>query len=460
MEHTFPGVIAFATLCSFMILGTVLRAQIGFLQRNFVPSSIVGGVIGFAFFAFVGDAFGWSYDYTAFTFHFFTLSFMSLCLTVSDKPVDRTRDVTVGGLWLSLVWVASLVMQALLGFGVIYVFNLVTDSRVSEYVGALSTHGFAQGPGQALALGTIWQDEFAVREAANIGVIYASMGFVIAFLLGVPFARWAISRGMNVNKSASITPDFLTGLFSEGGGKDEGRQITHPANLDSLAYHICLLGVAYLITHGWLTAMQTFIGGWPNIPVFVELLFSHNLFFVHGLIICLIMRSLLVRLKLQHFLDGPTQKRITGSAVDFMVISALLSIKIAILVEFLVPVLAVALTVSVATALLCYMLGKRLGNLGAERTLAIFGCCTGSTASGLLLLRIVDPDYRTTVPQELAFFNVAILFLSLHILLVVAPALPSISLPVFLALYGGTFVACLAGLVWLDKRTAQPVGET
>lgn len=452
LESTFPGIIAFAVLCSLMMLGTVLRAKIGFLQRNFVPASITGGVVGSIGFAVFSETLDWSYDYTAFTFHFFTLSFMSLCLTANPQSEARARAVTMGGMWLSLVWVACLVMQALLGFGVVSVFNLFSHDPISAYIGALSTHGFTQGPGQALAFGTIWENEFAVREAANIGIIYASLGFITAFLVGVPFARWAIARGLNVNKTAAIKPDFLRGLFSEDAGRAEGRQITHPSNLDNLAYHVCLLGMAYLITHIWLAAMQGVISGIPDRPSLIDILFSHNLFFVHGLIICLLMRSLLVRLGLGHYLDSTTQKRITGSAVDFMVISALLSVKLAILADFMVPIFAVAFTVATATALLCYFLGKHLKDLGIERTLAIFGCCTGSTGSGLLLLRLVDPDYRTTVPQELAFFNVAILFLSLHILLFFAPTLPSVSLPVFLALYGGTFVICVGTLVALKSK--------
>lgn len=441
-----------------MMLGTLLRAKIGFLQRNFVPASITGGVIGFACFSVFGDRIDWSYDYTAFTFHFFTLSFMSLCLTTNPQSADRARSVSMGGMWLSLVWVACLVMQSLLGFGVVSAFNLFGDGEVNAYIGALSTHGFTQGPGQALAFGTIWENEFAVREAANVGVIYASLGFITAFLVGVPFARWAIARGLNVNKTAAITPDFLRGLFSEQAGQAEGRQITHPSNLDSLAYHICLLGVAYLITHVWLITMQGVIAGIPDRPVLIDILFSHNLFFVHGLIICLLMRSALVRFRLGHYLDSTTQKRITGSAVDFMVISALLSVKFTVLVDFMVPILAVAITVAVATALLCYGLGKQLKELGIERTLAIFGCCTGSTGSGLLLLRLVDPDYRTTVPQELAFFNVAILFLSLHILLFFAPTLPGVSLPAFLVLYGGTFVLCIGALVALKSTFSGNTG--
>lgn len=458
LEHTFIGIKAFAVLCILMLVGTVLRAKFDILQRNLVPASITGGTIGFLLFAFLGENSSWAFDYTTFTFHFFTLSFMSLCLTKSEQSAE-SGGTALGGFWLAFVWLACLAMQALVGFGVIYFLNRTGATNVSEFIGALSTHGFAQGPGQVLAIGTIWQDEFAIKEAVNIGIIYASLGFVIAFVIGIPSARRAIAGGLNANKSASISSDFLRGVFAKDDGKAEGRQITHPSNLDSLAYHICLLGLAYFITEQWLVAARSFLDTLPGRSTMLDILFSHNLFFVHGVVWCLTIRSSMVRLGLGHYLDSVTQKRITGSAVDFMVISALLSIKFAILAEYIIPIAVVAIAITAATALLCYIFGKQLKQLGLERALAIFGCSTGSTGSGLLLLRIIDPDFRTQVSQELAFFNLAVLFLPIHILMFVAPTLPTFSVSEFILIYGGTFAVCIAMLLTLQKKMNRVIDD-
>ncbi|MBT6571400.1 MAG: sodium:glutamate symporter, partial [Gammaproteobacteria bacterium] len=67
--------------------------------------------------------------------------------------------------------------------------------------------------------------------------------------------------------------------------------------------------------------------------------------------------------------------------------------------------------------------------------------------------RILDPDLSTPVARELAYFNVAILFLSMHVLMFMAPVLPSIGLGVVCAVYGATF-AVGGGLLWfLSPRT-------
>ena len=123
------------------------------------------------------------------------------------------------------------------------------------------------------------------------------------------------------------------------------------------------------------------------------------------------------KLGLDYLFDPSTQKHITGSSVDLMIVSTVISIQISFLLEFFIPIAVVCSLVTLATIILCFGFGKRLRNQRVERSLAIFGCCTGSTGSGLLLLRVVDPNFSTTVSKELVYFNALIIFLSMHILM-------------------------------------------
>ncbi len=331
-------------------------------------------------------------------------------------------------------------MQALIGFAVIAGYNSATDSSLSGFLGAISTYGYTMGPGQALTYGGIWEKNFDITNAATVGLIYASFGFIAAFVVGVPVARWAIKKGYNQNAAANIDDEFLRGYYNQTTSVSAGRQVTHSANVDSFAFHITILGVAYILTNYWLVFMQSILGESQPFGIAVGVIFSHNLFFFHGLIICLILRKIMERLGLAHFIDNTTQKRITGSAVDFMVVGTIMSIKFSVLVEFLAPVLLVTLGVTLATAALCFGLGRKLADLGIERGLTIFGCCCGSTGTGLLLLRILDPDFSTSVAKELAFFNVAILFTCFHIIMVMSPILPNYSMATIWIVFGLTFV--------------------
>ena len=433
MAQTFPGILSFAFLAALLVFGTLIRANVRFFQINLVPASLIGGTLGFGLIA-LDWAMGFkAADFTAFAFHFFTLSFMSLVLTSRAQPNAGQQPVALGGLWLSLIWVICLVLQALVGLAAISAYNTIASEPLSGFLGLIATHGFTQGPGQALALGDLWTTAYNIQHAVDFGLIYASLGFVAAFAVGVPMARWILKKNLHSGRGGSLDQDFERGLYSGDAAPASGKLITHSANVDSFAFHIGLLGCAYLITDQYLKLVHPFVAG-----THFENIFSYNLFFFHGLMICVGLRALLDRFSLGQFVDDETQKRITGSSVDLMVTASLLSINFALLTQFWQPILLVASLVTLVTAALCFTAGLRLKTLGAERGLTIFGCCCGSTGSGILLLRILDPNLASSVAKELAFFNIAILFLSFHILAIMAPILPSIPVIWIILIYLAT----------------------
>nr|WP_067291787.1 sodium/glutamate symporter [Marinobacterium profundum] len=467
MGTTFHGVIAFALLASMLLCGSLLRNRIGLLRNSLVPASIIGGLLGFILLSLELIPGFEAADFTALTFHFFTLSFMSLCLTGNSKDAALSGGSIVrGGLWLTLMWSISLGLQGVIGYGVITGYDALTGAGVSEWLGAIITHGFTQGPGQALTYGGIWEKEYGIENAAQVGLIYASLGFLVAFLVGVPMAKNFIRRGLNANKASNIDDDFTSGFYSDEHKPVSGHMISHPANLDSLAYHLGLLALAYVLTYIWLGAMQPVVADFQPGGINLSVLFSYNLFFLHGLAVCVLLRLAIDRLGLAHRVDDETLKRITGSSVDFMVVGTLMSIKFAVLYALLTPILLVTLAVTVTTLIGCLFLGRLSGNLGRERAITAFGCCCGSTGTGLLLLRMMDANFSTSVPKELAFFNLAIIVTNFHILFVFAPLVPSLGGWTYLMVFGGTALFFLACVPLLMKRrpkagqaSANPIKE-
>lgn len=447
MESTFHGVIAFALLAGMLLLGSVLRNRIGLFRNSLAPASIIGGMLGFTLLSFELIPGFQASDFETLTFHFFTLSFMSLCLTGKSKDAALSGGSVVrGGLWLTLIWTISLGLQGVIGYLVISGYDAVTGAGISEWLGAIVTHGFTQGPGQALTYGGIWEKEYGIENAAQVGLIYASLGFLVAFLVGVPVANRFIRRGLNANQASNIDADFKSGFYNGTQAPGSGHMVSHPANLDSLAYHLGLLAAAYLITYVWLSFMQVQIAGFAPGGVNLSVLFSYNLFFLHGLAVCVLLRLGIDRCGLSRRVDDETLKRITGSSVDFMVVGTLMSIKFAVLYALLTPILLVTVTVTLVTLIGSLYLGRLSGALGRERAITAFGCCCGSTGTGLLLLRMMDADFSTSVPKELAFFNLAIIFTNFHILFFFAPLVPSLGGWTYLMVFGGTallFLACV-----------------
>ena len=100
------------------------------------------------------------------------------------------------------------------------------------------------------------------------------------------------------------------------------------------------------------------------------------------------------------------QRRITGFSVDFLIVATVAAIQLKIVWAYWLPISVLALVNAIFTTGLVVYFGRRLSSYSLERTAAIFGVVTGTVSCGLLLLRIVDPDFKTPVATEIAVMNV------------------------------------------------------
>lgn len=453
MGSGFENLILFGILSLMLLIGTFLRAKVKFFQNYLVPASIIGGLLGFAIVSTgwikIGDIEVTSKSFSWFLFHAFNISYISLLLTrPREKQGDASREVVRGGIWQTLIWTISLPAQALIGGLVIMAYNAVTGNSISEFVGYIATHGYTQGPGQAFAFGTLWEKNGGIPDVATIGVIYAALGFLTAAIVGVPIARWFVRKGLNTNKSASMTKEFLTGIMDEKSTATNGRETTHASTIDTLAFHVALIGIVYLLTYLELSWSQAHIK-----PIFDQYkwlkglgaTFSMPMFFIHGLIVAWAVRTVFVKLGAGKLMDPVVQTRITGASVDFLLTATLMSIQFVILAQYVVPIFLVAFCVTLFTLFLTLWFGRRT-NYGPERVLCQFGCCCGSTATGLLLLRIIDPDFTTPATLELAIFNVGILATCAPILYFFAPAFYTFSTGEIFMIYGAITIVAVAAM--------------
>ncbi|HSA16730.1 MAG TPA: sodium:glutamate symporter, partial [Spirochaetota bacterium] len=97
------------------------------------------------------------------------------------------------------------------------------------------------------------------------------------------------------------------------------------------------------------------------------------------------------------------------------------------------------------TTLVVVYLGNRIMTHNLERTVAIYGTVTGTVSSGLLLLRIVDPEFRTSTAMEMGYMTI---FASAPVLgtmlLVSAPVLWGWTIELTMLVFVGMLVICLA----------------
>ncbi len=408
IEQAFaPFFAPFGWLSIMLIVGVILRAKIGFFQKYLFPASILGGILGFILVSV-----GWikipHAAFTQFAILFFTLNFISIGLTGADeadaKPGSTIRKTMMRGmLWMACLWAALFAIQALTSLGWLSLTNMFTEP-IYPGIAWLVPSGFAQGPGQAVALASVWQGPFKIPNAVSFGLTFAAVGFLVASFVGVPLANWGIKKGLTVHAPKDLPQDFVTGLSEKGKGPSAGQLTTHPGNVDGMAFQLAILMATFFITYFACLGLKMILPG----PIKA---LAFGLMFLWGMIIAVIIRLILGKLGLIVYIDNNVQRRITGIAVDFMVVATLMAVKIAVVWAFIVPISILSISAAVITTLFLLYFGSRLDHLGFERFMALFGTSTGTAASGLLLLRIVDPEFKTPVAQEVGLMNLFLLLL-------------------------------------------------
>jgi ESS family glutamate:Na+ symporter len=405
MQIPFPfdSMLLFGSLAIMLLIGVLLRAKISIFQRFLIPSCLIGGLLGLIIIN--GGVLNVSVtDLESFAYHFFNISFISVGLTNNANQADNSikkKGLFKGSLWMALSQTVVFNLQAIIGGICVIGFGFL-GFKLFPTFGFFAPLGFEEGPGQALSFGKVWEG-LGFEHAATIGLTFAAIGYFFAFFVGVPLANWGIRRGLAVNAPKDLPRDFLTGVLSKSQVKNPaGEQALHSANIDSLAFQSAMVGLVYVLTYGFIkTAASLF----P--PDVASLLWGF--FFFFGLIIAFAIRWLLGKFGVDYLIDPGVQRRITGWSIDFLIVSTIMAIKLAIVWVYILPISVISLTCGAVTTIAVVFLGNRLGSYNLERTVVIFGTVTGTVSCGLLLLRIVDPDFKTPAVIEVALMNVLML---------------------------------------------------
>lgn len=458
MEVTFtPYVQAFGWIGLCLLMGTILRYKVKFFQTLLLPSSIIGGLIGFFLinFGLVGapSSTGWitiqPASFGVITFHLFVISLLGISL-LRPEGNDKSQKKTFwkGAWWIACMFLLCFSLQCLLGMGVFYIAANMFGMDVNPVLGYLFGVGFTQGPGQAVAYGGIYETG-GISNAINIALAFAACGFFMCSFIGVPLAKYGIKKGWCANKdNEGLSPEFLCGVMDIDNQKSSIANITHPCNVESLGYHMAIFFVIYFLAYCVAVMWQTYM------PQSVKLL-GFGMLFLWAMLIAIIFQNSMAKLKMGHWLDNSTIRRFTGLFIDFMVTAVFMSIEVRAIQHLFLPIIVTIALGSLMTFGLAIWFGRRLPELGFERTLYIVGTCTGTSATGLLLVRMVDPEFKTSVAAEGAMFNVPVLFIGAPMTVIIPlayrPDLYWISVLVFL----GTAIA-MPILLFISRQVSKP----
>ncbi|MFQ5791579.1 MAG: sodium/glutamate symporter [Acidobacteriota bacterium] len=389
-------------LCALLLLGKLVRARVVLLQRLFLPASVIAGFIGLVLGPYGAGKAGFQVlpqhmlDTWA-TFPGRLINVVFACLFLGMAIPSLKTIWREGGPQLCYGWMVGM-GQYMVGVGITIVL-LTPVFGVPHFFGCLLEIGFSGGHGTAAGMKEAFT-QLGFEAGSDLGLMSATVGVISAVVLGMVMLNMAARRGYTkvIRSPEELSLERISGLIPAE-KRTHGSTLTiAPDALEPMAFHSALVGVAVLL--GWyaLKAIKSLSAGMePD-------LFASFPLFPLAMLGGLLMQIVAHATGLDNYFDRKTFDRILGLALDFLVVSAIATIKLDVFLAYFWPFTILILAGLVWIVLATWFLAPRmLPDAWFERGITEYGMQTGVTALGLLLLRVADPHFETPAAKSFGF---------------------------------------------------------
>ncbi|TYR16664.1 sodium/glutamate symporter [Corynebacterium urealyticum] len=411
-----------------LIVGNLMRRFIPWFQKLLIPAPITAGLLGLL----LGPN---GLGLIQFSEHFGDYATILIAVVFGALPFTMNFDAKVRQgartMWSYSVgmYLAQWGFFALLG-----VLLFAPLFGTPDWFGIMLPVGFVGGFGVAAAVGGAL-DSAGMTEATSLGFTAAAVGMFSAIIGGVIFARWGSKRGHTneLPRLDQLPEDMRTGIISLPGQRPSvGRATTSPSSIEPIALHIAVLTVTIFLAN--------ILTNWVN-ETFPALSFP---LFAMAFLVGLAGVGALHLLKAPHYLDTKLMGSVSGASTDFLVAVGIASIIPAVVASYIVPLIILFLVGLAFCLFLFFYIAPRTFDHGwFERAVFGWGWATASVATGIAVLKIVDPEMRSGTLEEFGMAYVG--FAPFEIAAAILAPIAIIAGLVWL--FGG--VALIAGLVML-----------
>lgn len=282
---------------------------------------------------------------------------------------------------------------------------LIPLFNITPIAGALIEIAFEGGHGTAAGMAETFTT-LGFPEGGDLALGLATVGIVSGVIAGTALAEWGRRR----NFIATVPVPVAEGdaQFQEMAETEDRQTLTkraallHNLLIDPLSLNFGFTGLAVVI--GWLilqalALLESVTWGRGDLEI-VRAIPLFPMALIGGIVVQLI----LARLDLDCLIMRRLQERIAGVALDVVVVTALASISLTVIGANL----GVFLILSVAGILwnvlaFVYLAPRILPTYWFERGIGDMGQSMGVTATGILLIRMVDPENRSGAFESFAY---------------------------------------------------------
>lgn len=429
----------------FLVIGMALRAVCKPLQKAFIPASVIGGFLLLILGPQVLNVLPVSADWFS---YYNMIPGILIVPVVTAVPLGlrlQTKDGNGSGEFMKNVvpLIGIGVGASMLQFAAGYLTQVMFKGGYPDMYPQFGIElgiGFVGGHGTAGTLGNMLTELNLDYAATSQGVATttATFGIVGGIVLGIMLINWAARNKQTavLSKPADIPEPMRIGFEKDIKKQPSaGRETTMGSSIDTMAFHAAIIFLGC-----WLAYIAMNAAKKASIPVLESMSV-----WAYGMIIMFIIWGIMCKCKVDYLVDGKIKSRITGAFTEFAVIGAVASLPIKAVAAYIVPILVMVVLGFVVTVGFLFFLSKRfLKGYWFEQMIGTFGMATGVFITGVLLLRICDPDGETPAlaSYSLSYTITSVIYFALLNMFIV---LPMSSGALMTALVGvGIAAACFA----------------
>lgn len=393
----------FIALGVLLLLGTFLRAVIPALQKVFLPAAVIGGIVGLILGPTVLNWVPIPTDWVRIwglvpgllIVPVFAATPLGMKFGSGKDAGKASADVTR----MYSVLMICMAFQVFIGLLTLGIFpRIMPDVDFYPTFGFELFSGYAGGHGTAAVLGGLLRDLGMPFWEISQGVTstIATIGLVGGMVFGIVLINIAVRRGQTtlLKKPGDLPSEQLKGIeFNESQQASSGKETTYNSSIDSITFHLAVIflacGISYLILH---------FARANNVPFFANLaVWTYAILVMFGI------NFLINKLKLASLVDSKTKFKITGTLTDFAITAAVASLPLQAVMVYIVPILFMCVVgFIVMYAILHILVRPSLTDYHAERKVAMWGVMTGVFITGLMLLKMCDPDFKLPIINNYA----------------------------------------------------------
>ena len=450
-------ILVFGVLLASLLVGNVLKKSIPWLQGSLIPTSVLGGGI----LLIVAAIYKWitgevMFDAPIFngngtenleiiTYHTLALGFIASSFKTNGGKITKKRMGEIVNTGVTTV--STYLLQGIFGLGITMICAMVITGFFPA-AGVLLPFGYGQGTGQALNYGNIYETDFGFVGGKSFGLTIAAIGFLSAALGGVFHLNISKKRGRLVKSSrtdGSLHTDKV----------DSALEIPMQESIDKLTVQIALIIVAYVM------AYLLMFGLGKLLPGMRAVVYGFN--FLLGVLTATLLKVTLnflrrKRIIKKKYTNNFLMTRVSNFFFDLMVVAGVAAIRLDILESYWGIILILGAVGLVITFIYNKIVARILfPDYVEEQFLTMYGMLTGTASTGIILLREIDPDFKTPASDNMVYQNFPAIVLGFPIMFLatLAPVRPVLTLIIFIAFFAILNVVLFRSLIFRRRKNKK-----